>query len=214
MFSMLIKELNYYFRNIKELIVISLLFISITLTIPFAFPAAEGLPAGVNTAILWVALLAAMQLGAAQSWQRHSDAGELELLPLLPWTLEGTVMGKSLAFYLVMALQVAAVVPLSALWLELPVGQWPQLWLGLAVGGLALTFLYQLAAGLMAGQRKAGAVIGIIVLPFAIPVVIFGMSYFRQAALWSDSLLFLIGYAVFLAPLHALAVAGSIRHGH
>lgn len=214
MFSMLIKELMYYFNNIKELIVISFLFISITLVLPFAFPASGGIPEGVNIAILWVALLAAMQLGAAQSWQRHSDSGELELLPLLPWTLEGTVMGKSLAFYAVMLLQIAVVVPLSALWLALPVAQWPQLWLGLAVGGLAFTFLYQLAAGLMAGQRKAGAVIGIIVLPFAIPVVIFGVSYLRQDQLFSENLLFLLGYAIFLGPLHALAVAASIRHGH
>lgn len=214
MFSMLIKELNYYFKNIKEVIVISFLFVSITLVVPFAFPAAEGLPEGVNLAILWVALLAAMQLGAALSWQRHADSGELELLPLLPWMLEGTVMGKSLAFYVVMLLQIAVIVPLSALWLAMPAGQWLQVWLGLAVGGLSLTFLYQLAAGLMAGQRKAGAVIGMVVLPFAIPVIIFGVSYLRQGQLWSDSLLFLIGYAVFLAPLHALAVASSIRHGH
>lgn len=214
MLSMLIKELMYYINNAKELIVISFLFISITLVIPFAFSAKEGVPDGVNLAILWVALLASMQLGAAQSWQRHSDSGELELLPLLPWMLEGTVLGKSIAFYLLMLLQVAIVVPLSAVWLAIPVGQWAQVWLGLAVGGLSLTFLYQMAAGLMAGQRKAGAVIGIIVLPFAIPVVIFGASYFQQDELFNDHLLFLVGYAVFLAPLHALAVASSIRHGH
>ncbi len=214
MFSMLIKELNYYISNLKELIVISFLFISITLVIPFAFPASEGLPEGVNMAILWVALLAAMQLGVAQSWQRHADSGELELLPLLPWMLEATVMGKSLAFYLVMLLQIAIIVPLSALWLAIPARQWPQIWLGLAVGALAFTFLYQLAAGLMAGQRKAGALIGIIVLPFAIPIMIFGVSYLRQQQLWSDHLLFLFSYAVFLAPLHALAVASAIRRGH
>ena len=214
MLSMLIKELSYYFNNIKEVIVISFLFISTTLVIPFAFPASEKLPVGLGEAILWVAMLAAMQLGAAQSWQRHSDSGELELLPLLPWMPEATVMGKSLAFYLVMLLQIALIVPLSSLWLALPSSQWPQLWLGLGLGALSFTFLYQLAAGLMAGQRKAGAVLGIIVLPFAIPVIIFGVGYLRQDALFSDHLLFLGAYAIFLAPLHCLAVASSIRHGH
>lgn len=214
MFSMLIKELNYYFNNVKEVIVISFLFISITLVIPFAFPATAKLPQGLGEAMLWVALLAAMQLGAAQSWQRHSDSGELELLPLLPWTLEATVMGKSLAFFLMIALQIAVVVPLSSLWLALSAERWVQMWLGLGAGALAFAFLYQMAAGLMAGQRKAGAVLGIIVLPFAIPVIIFGVGYLRQDALWSDHLLFLAAYAVFLAPLHCLAVASSLRHGH
>lgn len=214
MLSMLIKELSYYFNNIKEVIVISFLFISITLVIPFAFPANEKLPAGLGEAMIWVAMLASMQLGAAQSWQRHSDSGELELLPLLPWTLEATVMGKSLAFFLMMLLQIAVVVPLSSLWLALPAGRWLQLWLGLGVGAMAFAFLYQLAAGLMAGQRKASAVLGIIVLPFAIPVIIFGVGYVRQDQLFSDHLLFLAAYAIFLAPLHCLAVASSLRHGH
>lgn len=214
MFSMFIKELRYYINNIKELIVISFLFISITLVVPFAFSPSEGLPDGVNMAILWVALLASMQLGAAQSWQRHSDSGELELLPLLPWTLEGTVMGKSLAFYVLTLVQVSIIVPLSALWLAIPVGQWLQVWVGLALGGLALAFLYQMAAGLMAGQRKASALIGMIVLPFAMPVIIFGVSYLRQDVVWSENLLFLFGYAIFLGPLHCLAVASSVRYGH
>ena len=214
MFSILTKELSYYINNIKELIVISFLFISITLTVPFAFPAASGLPEGLNMAILLVALLASMQLGAAQSWQRHYEAGELELLPLLPWSLETTVMGKSLAFYMVTLVQILLIVPLSALWLEIPAGQWPKVWVGLGASSFALTFLYQLATGLMAGQRKAGAVAGLIVLPFAIPIIIFGVSYLRQDSLWSDSLLFLMAYGIFLAPLHALAIAGSVRHGH
>lgn len=214
MLSMLIKELRYYFNNAKEVVVISFLFVSTTLVVPFAFPASETLPTGLGEAMLWVAMLAAMQLGAAQSWQRHSDSGELELLPLLPWTLEATVMGKSLAFFTVMVLQIAVIVPLSSLWLALPATKWAQLWLGLGAGALAFTFLYQLAAGLMAGQRKAGAVLGIIVLPFAIPVIIFGVGYVRQDQLYSDHLLFLIAYAIFLAPLHALAVASSLRHGH
>lgn len=214
MLSMFIKELSYYINNTKELIVMSFLFVSITLVSAFAFPAAQGLPVGLGQAMLWVALLAAMQLGAAQSWQRHSDSGELELLPLLPWSLEATVMGKSLAFYVVILLQLVVIVPLSSLWLALPAARWLQLWLGLGAGALAFTFLYQLAAGLMAGQRKAGAVLGVIVLPFAIPVVIFGVEYLRQDHLYSEHLLFLVAYAVFLAPLHCLAVASSLRYGH
>lgn len=214
MFSMLRKELLYYFNNIKEVIVISFLFLSITLVIPFAFPAADGLPEGLDRAILWIAMLASMQWGAAQSWQRHADSGELELLPLLPWMPEMTVLGKSLAFFLMIAVQLLVIVPLASLWLGIASSEWPQLWLGLGAGALALSFLYQLAAGMMAGQRKSGAVLGLIVLPFAIPVIIFGVTYANQDSLWNENLMFLIGYAVFLWPLHCLAVAASIRHGH
>lgn len=214
MFFMLRQELLFYFNNAKEAIVISFLFIAITLVIPFAFPASRGLPEGVGGAMLWVALLAATQTAAAQSWQRHADSGELELLPLRPQMLEATVLGKSFAFFLMLMLQIMLIVPLSSLWLGFSMRDWPRLWLGLGLGALSFTFLYQLAAGLIAGQRKAGAVLGMVVLPFAIPVIIFGVSYTNGSLLWGETLLFLGGYAVFLAPLHAIVVASSIRHGH
>lgn len=214
MWLTLTRELNYYFNNAKEAIVISFLFVSITLVIPFAFSADHGLPHGVDVAILWVALLCAVQLAAAQSWQRHADSGELELLPLLPWMLEWTVMGKSLAFLIMLVLQLLVIVPIASPWLGIEAGRWPQLWLGLGAGALGLTCLSQMAAGLMAGQRKSGAFLGLIVLPFAIPLIIFGVSYTQQPVLLDESLGFLFGYGIFLWPLHSLAIAASIRHGH
>ena len=214
MISMLIRELNYYFKSFKEIIVISMLFLNITLVAPFTFSAQTGLPDGVAGAMVWVALLCAVQMGASQSWQRHAESGELELLPLLPWMLESTVMAKSLAFYLVLMLQLAIILPVAGLWLGLGSGQWGQVLFGLAAGGLGLTFLCQMAAGLMAGYRKTGALMGLIVLPFALPILIFGAGYVAQNELWSEHLVFLVSYAIFLWPLHCFAVAASLRHGH
>lgn len=209
-----IRELIYYFNNIKEIIVISSLMLSILLVAPFAFTAEQGLPDGVAAAMLWVALLCAVQLGCSQSWQRHADSGELELLPLLPWMLEASVFAKTMAFYLVLLLQLLVVLPLASLWLGVGSGQWGQWLLGLAAGGLGLTCLCQMAAGFMAGNRKSGALMGVIVLPFSLPILIFGAAYTAQDQLWADSLIFLMAYAIFLAPLHCLAVAAGLRHGH
>lgn len=212
--SLCIRELIYYFRNLKEIIVISSLMLSILLVAPFVFSAEKGVPEGVPAAMLWVALLCAVQLGCSQSWQRHADAGELELLPLLPWTLEASVFAKTLAFYVVLLLQLLVLLPTASLWLGVSSGQWGQWLLGLAAGGLGLTCLCQMAAGFMAGNRKSGALMGLVVLPFSLPILIFGAAYTAQDQLWADSVIFLIAYAVFLAPLHCLAVAAGLRYGH
>lgn len=214
MWNIFTKEIIYYFKNIKELIVISFLFVSITLLVPFSFRADSGVPDGVGVTILWLALVAAVQLGASHSWLRHSEAGELESFQLLPWLLESTVIGKVLAFYAVMLVQLLLLVPLASLWLGIATEHWPVLAAGLAVGALALVVVNQLAAGLMAGTRKGAVTIGAVTLPFSVPILIFGTSYCRQPALIHENLLFLAAYAIFLLPITALAVAANIRASH
>lgn len=205
------KELMYYFKNTKELIVISFLFITLILLVPFAFPAEKGVPAGVPAMILWVGLVCAIQQAASHSWQRHAESGEIELFQLLPWIFEATVLGKLLALYAIILMQLIVILPLATLWLRLPVGQWAQVAAGLAAGGLALVALTGMVAGLMTGHRKGGAILGIITLPFSIPVIIFGVVYLNQPELLHANLLFLCSYAIFLLPIASLAVASSLR---
>lgn len=211
---LLLKELNYYIKNYKEIIVISFVFLFIILLISFAFPAGDGVPTATARATLWIALFCAVQLAAGQNWQRHVENGELEVFQLLPWLLEWTVLGKICALALAVLLPMALVFPLLALWLGLSVTHWPTIMAGLTAGGMALAALNQLAAGLLAGQQRAGALLGIITLPFAVPVMIFGVSYTAQAALWHPHLAFLLGYGIFLMLFAALAVSAAIRAGN
>ena len=211
---MLLQELFYYFKNLKEIIVISSLFLTITLAARFAFPGGEAMPPVVAQIVLWLATLVSAQAGAAASWQRHADSGELELLPLLPWSMEWTVLAKTGALLLVLWAQLAVMVPVSALWLQIPWDDWGRLWLGLGCGAVGFVCLYHMAAAFLAGQRKSAAVLGLIALPLVIPVLIFGMAYVGQPELWHEHLGFLVGYALLLVPMHALAAAASLRHGH
>ncbi len=214
MWHIFTRELNYYIKNVKELIVISFLFISITLLVPFTFTAENGVPEGVGITILWVAMLCAIQLGSSHSWGRHAQSGELEQYQLLPWLLEWTVLGKMLAFFAVVMLQITLLLPLASLWLGIEPIEWPRLMCGLAAGGLGLVALNQLAAGLMAGTRKGAVSVGAIALPFSIPILIFGAAYCRQSAIAHETLGFLLGYAVFMLPVAAIAVAANIRAGN
>lgn len=208
------KELLFYFKNTKEVIVISFLFLSTTLLAVFAYPANSSMPEGLAGLVMWLALASAIQLGAAHSWQRHHESGETELFQLLPWLLEWSVLGKYLGFLAMLWLQLLWVVPMACLWLNWPVEQWGQAMLGLMAGAAALAAIHLQSAGLMAGSRKNGQLLGLISLPFAVPVLIFGSEYLRQPALWHQSLGMLIGYAGLLVPLMCAAVAAHLRHSH
>lgn len=214
MWPLFAKELRYYIRNPKDIVVISFLFVFVSLLAPFAFPAAEGVPTRGGVAMLWIAMLCSMQVAAAQSWQRHSENGELEAFQLLPWLLEWSVLGKMLALAVVVLGPILLILPLAASWLAIASPLWWTLGAGLFAGGMALVALNQLAAGLMAGQRKGGALLGVITLPFAVPVVIFGVNYCMQPIILHSGLVFLAGYAVLLLPLSAVAVSAAIRAGN
>lgn len=214
MIALLKKELLYYFKNIKELIVISFLFTSIILLGVFAFTAQTKLPDQLPGLLLWLALVSAVQLSAASAWQRHHESGEIELFQLLPWLLELTILGKYLGFVFILCLQLAVLVPLSSLWLGVPTAQWEQCWLGLSIGAAGLSAIHLLVAGLMAGYRKGAAMLGLMTLPFSIPIIIFGTEYLRQPHLWHESLGFVIGYSGLMVPLMCAATAQSMRHGN
>lgn len=214
MMQMALKELAYYFKNTKEIIVISFLFLSIVLLAVFAYPAGASMPEAVPALVMWLALASAIQLGAAQSWQRHHDNGEIELFQLLPWLMEWSVLGKYVGFVLMLWLQLLWVVPLGCMWLGWPVGQWGQAAIGLMAGTAALAAIHLQSAGLMVGSRKSGHLLGLVSLPFAVPILIFGSEYLRQPALWHGSLGFMLGYTALLVPCMAVSVAAHLRHSH
>lgn len=213
MLAILLRELRYYFKNKSEVIVIINFIVSIALLACFTFPAESGLPRGVAATILWVTLLCASQLAAMPSWQRHMEQGDIATFQLLPWALEWTVLTKLAALYLVTLLPVIVAAPLAGAWMGMQAPAIVLAMVGLAAGALALTAINQMIAGLLAGQRS-GAVLGIIALPFSIPVIIVGASYTAQTDIMHGGIVFLMGYGIFLVPISCLATAASLRNSH
>ena len=67
-------------------------------------------------------------------------------------------------------------VPILALLLNLPFSGIGAVTLTILVGTPAVTFIGTIGAALMVALRRGGLLISIMVLPFAVPVLIFGVS--------------------------------------
>ena len=67
------------------------------------------------------------------------------------------------------------ITPLMGLMLYLQPGEMPALLLALAGGTMALTLLGLIGAALTEGARGGGGLMAVLVLPLAIPVLIFGV---------------------------------------
>ena len=94
--------------------------------------------------------------------------------------------------------------------LGIAVTQLPALMVALLVGSMALTLLGVIGAALAEGSQRFGALIAILVLPLAVPVLIFG----SLAATTKDSVvsphLMLLGAVLALLMAMAPLVASAI----
>jgi len=89
--------------------------------------------------------------------------------------------------------------------------------LTLLAGTPALTLLGAIGAGLTVSLRRGGLLLPILVLPFAVPVLIFGVAAASEVSYAAEGFYtpFLLLCAVLLVALAVapLAAAAALRHG-
>lgn len=213
MFSTLRYELIYYIKNKKELIVISILFISFFLLFPFTLKNNFKIAPQVAQSLLWLACLTVYNLSAATLYERDRLAGRLEYYQLQPVRLEWIILAKWLGNYTAMLLPMFLMLPIIGLLTGIETETGIRLAAALIFGGASLSAITNLGAALMAGLGQgAGAILGLLVLPLSIPVIIFGADYTAGGNV--DGLWFLAGISLFLLPLMCLAGSASIRNSN
>jgi heme exporter protein B len=212
MLNLLSFELKYYFKNLKEAIQIIALFVSIVLLYPFSQKGGGFDYQSLAVGTLWVALILAISIGGAGLFQRDRDTGRLEYFQLTRLSLESVIFAKWLAYYLSVVIPVAITLPVAAILLAIPLPDWDNYLLSLALGALPLSMITAFVSAMMAGMERSGAILSLVVLPLSIPVIIFGSSM-AGASLddQATSVLFLVGFSAFMLPVMCLAGASCIR---
>ncbi|PKP76836.1 MAG: heme exporter protein CcmB [Alphaproteobacteria bacterium HGW-Alphaproteobacteria-3] len=150
------------------LVVISLL--------PFGIGPDRELLAKVAPGMLWVALLLAALLTLDRLFQADYEDGSLDLLTMGLLPLELIVVAKALGHWLTTGLPLVVAAPLLGLMLNLPGEAYPPLILAMLAGTPALSFLGAIGAALTVGVRRGGLLASLLVMPFYVPVLIFGVG--------------------------------------
>lgn len=126
--------------------------------------------------LLWVGLLLSALLSVDRIFQQDHEDGSLELLALGPLPLELVVTAKCFAHWLSTGLPLVLMAPLLGLMLNLNEDAFLPLMATMAIGTLAISFLGGVGASLTLGLKKGGLLISLLILPFFIPILIFGVS--------------------------------------
>ena len=163
---------------------------------------------------LWVAALLSSLLALELLFREDGQDGSLEQLAVSGLPLSWLLMAKTCVHWLLTGLPLVLVAPLVATALGAPYAAIPGILAALLLGSLALSLIGAVGAGLTLGLRRGGVLLALLVLPLAVPVLIFGA---RATALaialepMSAPMNLLGAIAVLGATLAPLAAAAAVR---
>ncbi|MCQ4104417.1 heme exporter protein CcmB [Erwinia persicina] len=208
------RELRIAFRSGAEIVNPLWFFLIVITLFPLGIGPEPELLARIAPGIIWVAALLSSLLALERLFRDDFLDGSLEQLLLLPTPLPLTVLGKVAAHWMVTGLPLLILSPLVALLLSLDFTTWRAVALTLLLGTPTFSLLGAIGVGLTVGLRRGGVLLSLLVLPLAVPVVIFASAAIEAASqgLPVDGYLALLGALLAgSATLAPFATAAALR---
>jgi len=214
MFLVIYRELCLSFRRPEQLLQPLVFFLIVTTLFPLGLSLQLSLLRDMAPGVLWVAALLASLLSLDSLFKSDADDGTLEQLALSGQSLTVIVIAKTFAHWLVSGAALVLVSPVVAMALGIPVTAFATMLLSLGLGTMTLSWLGAIGAGLTVGLRRGNVLLSLIVLPLAIPLLIFGAGATDRAvsgASAAGALYFLASLCVFTCTLAPFAATVALR---
>lgn len=185
-----------------------LFFLAVVTVIPFGVGPDLNLLARIGPAVLWIGALLASLLGLDRLFQADREDGTLDLMLMAGRPLELVVLIKCLAHWISTGLPLVLAAPLLAIFLNIEPLALGAVTLTLLVGTPALTLFGAIGASLTVSLRRGGLLLAVLVVPLAIPVLIFGVS--ATDAAMRDPVPFATPFSILCALSLVSAVVGPV----
>ena len=208
------RELCLSFRRPDQLLQPLVFFLIVTTLFPLGLNLQLSLLRDMSPGVLWVAALLSSLLSLDSLFKSDADDGTLEQLALCGQGLTVIVVAKTLAHWLVSGAALVLVSPLVATALGIPSAAFGTMLLSLALGTLTLSWLGAIGAGLTVGLKRGNVLLSLIVLPLAMPLLIFGAGATDRAISGvspAGALYFLAALCVFTCTLAPFAATTALR---
>jgi heme exporter protein B len=208
------RELYLSFRRPEQLLQPLVFFLIVTTLFPLGLNLQLSLLRDMSPGVLWVAALLSSLLSLDALFKSDADDGTLEQLALSGQGLALIVTAKTCAHWVVSGAALVMVAPLVAIALNIPSVAFATMMVSLAMGTLTLSWLGAIGAGLTIGLRRGNVLLSLIVLPLAMPLLIFGAAATDRAISQisaAGALYFLAALCVFTCTLAPFAAAAALR---
>lgn len=158
-------------------------FLLVAILFPFAVGPDSTLLARIAPGVIWAAALLAALLPVERLVAPDLESGVLDQLAVRGLADAGVAAAKVAGHWLGFAPALLVATVIASGLLQLPGEGLVPLLLALLIGTPGLAALGVATAALVAGLRGAGALAGLVMLPFAVPLLIFGATAGEPGAL-------------------------------
>jgi heme exporter protein B len=208
------RELTLSFRRPDQLVQPLVFFLIVTTLFPLGLSVQLSLLREMAPGVLWVAALLSSLLSLDALFKSDADDGTLEQLLLSGQGLYLIVVAKTLAHWLVSGAALVLVSPIVGMALAVPPAAFAAMLLSLGLGTLTLSWLGAIGAGLTVGLKRGNVLLSLIVLPLAMPLLIFGAGATDRAVSGTSpagALYLLAALCVLTSTLAPFAAVAALR---
>ncbi len=208
------RELLLALRQKSDLFTVFFFFLIVSSLFPLAIGPELSTLQLIGPGVIWVGALLSSLLVLHRLFESDYSDGSLEQLVLSGEPLTILVLGKVIAHWCIAGLPLVLVAPLIGLQFSLPTSSLMTLTLTLLIGTPVLSMFGSIGAALTIGLRGGSALSSLLILPFYVPVLIFGAGAVGaqlQGLDISGHLSILIAMLCFSIGLAPLAIAGAVK---
>ena len=202
------------FRRPGQMIQPVVFFLIVTTLFPLSLSPQLSQLRDISPGILWVGALLSSLLALESLFRADLEDGTLEQWVVSGQPLAVQVLARILAHWTVSGLPLVAAAPLVGASLAVPASAFGITMLVLGLGTLCLSGLGAAGAALTLGSRRASVLLSLLVLPLAMPILIFGARGVDLAILGEPTrgpVLLLSALTILTLSLTPWAAASAVR---
>jgi heme exporter protein B len=208
--AVITRDLRLAFRAGGEAFTLVLFFIMIAVMVPFAVGPDREQLSSLAPGVVWIAALLSMLLGLDRLFRADAEDGSLFLFRHASISLEAVVAAKLIAHWLATALPLILASPVLALLLAMDAKAWGRAALALLCGTPALVAFGAVGAAVTVGLPRGGLLAAVLLVPLALPVLIFGVGAAGGASA-DAALLLLVALSLVSVAFGPFAAALALR---
>lgn len=186
-------------------------FVTVIVLLPLGLGPDQVLLQRIAPGALWIALLLSVLLSAERIFQADYEDGSLDAMALGVVPLELVVLAKAMAHWLTTSLPLAVAAPFFGFLINLNPQDILPLGLAMILGSVFLSLLAALGAAITVALRRGGLLVSLLILPFYVPCLIFGVAASSTPELAKPSLLMLTALVLAAFVLVPVAAAAALR---
>ena len=213
-FAQIERDLLIAWQNRQDLAVMLIFFVIIISLFPLAIGSNVAILDPLAVPIIWIAALLSILAGFDRLFAQDVSDGWLDQVSLSQLGLGWYALAKAISHWLSAGLPLLIMTPMMAVMLNISVSQFPALMVALLFGSMGLTLLGVIGAALAEGARRGAALMALLILPLAIPLLIFGtLASQSETGIISPHLMLLGAVFAVLLAVAPLVAASALEIG-